>query len=153
MFESQAAFSDKSNATKRITGTLDYAEKGFSDDQAALLRNRTMVQSLLTLICRVQRSKNAKGREGVVAKFFADFLMELGRQVELGQKATDLDYLTFQRTVNANVKAGRKTRQEVLLRKLLAHDPTFVNALDAAALAEAGVDRAIKERGEKSSSW
>jgi hypothetical protein len=147
LFESQAAFSAKSNAAKRITGALDYAENGFTDEQAALLRNRTMVQSLLTLICRVQRSRNAWGRESVVAKFFAQFITELGRQVELGQKATDLAYLRFQRTVNANVKVGAQTRQEILLRKLLAHDPTFVDAFDAAALAEAGVDKAIRELG------
>jgi len=38
----------------------------------------------------------------------------LSRQVELGHEATDSDYLTFQRTVNANVKSGAKTRQQIL---------------------------------------
>lgn len=147
LFESQASFSDKSNVAKRISGALAYVEKGFSDQQAALLRNRTLVQSLLTLVCRIQRSKSANGRESVIADYFENFLGELSHQVELGQKATDPDYLRFQRTVNANVKTGAQTRQEVLLRKLLAYDPSFVDALDSVALAEAGIDRAIRERG------
>lgn len=147
LFESQSAFSDKSNAAKRIANALDYADRGFNDEQAAVLRNRTIAQSLLTLICRIQRSQNAAGRETAVAEFFVAFIRELGRQVELGNKATDPDYLRFQRTVSANVKAGAQIRQEILLRKLLVHDPAFVDAFDAAALAEAGIAKAIKDRG------
>lgn len=147
VFESQAAFSASSNTAKRITEALDYANKGFTSEQAGWLRNRTMVQSLLTLICRVQRSKKAAGRESTIAAFMVDFLQELSRQVDLGQKATDPDYLAFQRTVNANVKTGARTRQEVLLRKLLAYEPAFVDAFDAAALAETGLDRAIRDQG------
>lgn len=147
VFESQAAFSNRSNAAKRITAALDYAHTGFNDYQAGLLRNRTMVQSLLTLICRVQRSKKSAGREDTIATFMVDFLLQLNRQVELGQNATDTDFLAFQRTVSANVKSGARTRQEILLRKLLAYEPAFVDAFDAAALAETGLDRAIRDQG------
>lgn len=43
-------------------------------------------------------------------------MAELSRQVELGQEATDADYISFQRTVNANVRSGARTRQEQALR-------------------------------------
>jgi hypothetical protein len=149
LFESQASFSKDSNTAKRIASALDYAERGFSDEQAALLRNRTMVQSLLTLICRLQRSRSARGQEATVAKFFMHFMQELRRQVELGRGATDSDFLDFQRTVSANVKTGAQTRQAILLRKLLAYDPKFADGLDAGALAEAGLSGAIKALGNE----
>ena len=52
-----------------------------------------------------------------ILEFVEHFLKELKTQVELGQAATDYDYIRFQRTVNANVKAGPRIRQEILLRK------------------------------------
>jgi hypothetical protein len=39
--------------------------------------------------------------------------------MELGQKATDPDYLEYQRTISANIKAGARIRHEIMLRKLL----------------------------------
>ncbi len=144
VFESQAAFSSRSNVAKRITQALNFVDEGFAEDKAALLRNRTIVQSLLTLVCRLIQSGKAVGYKRKVAEFFEKFLKELNRQVELGQEATDPDYLRFQRTINANIKAGSRIRQEILLRKLLVFDPTFAEMLDPAAIAEGGLQTAIK---------
>lgn len=108
-----------------------------------LLRNRTIVQALLTLIARLIQSGRASGKEAEVATFFSDFMKELNRQVELGQRATDPEYLRFQRTVSANVRTGARTRQEILLRKLLAYDPSFAEMLDPAVAAESGIQTAI----------
>lgn len=142
VFESQAAFSAQSNAAKRLISALDFANNGFSDN-ASLLRNRTIVQSLLTLVCRLIQSPKAQGQEKRVADFFVEFLKELNKQVEMGQTATDTDYLEFQRTISANIKSGARIRHEVLLRKLLASDPTFVEMLDPAAIAESGIRAAV----------
>lgn len=142
VFESQASFSARSNVAKRLTQALDFVDRGFVD--SAGLRNRTVVQSLLTLVCRLVRCGKATGTESRVAAFFHSFLRELGRQVELGQRGTDADYLLFQRTVNANLKSGSELRQAILLRKLLSFDAGFSDLLDPAAFAESGLQTAIK---------
>ena len=87
---------------------------------------------------------------------FTTFLHELNRQVELGQNATDRDYLEFQRTINANIKEGARIRHQILIRKFLAHDPEVANLLDPASIAEsvnkkeiaAVADPIIKRVGE-----
>ena len=108
-----------------------------------MFRNRTIAQSVLTLICRLIQSGGSAGKEKQVASFFDSFLKELGHQVELGQRATEPDYLLFQRTVNANIRTGARIRQEFLLRKLLEFDPAFVDMFDAAAVAASGLQTAI----------
>ncbi|HBR58083.1 MAG TPA: hypothetical protein DEA22_11555 [Blastocatellia bacterium] len=74
-------------------------------------------------------------------------MSELSRQVELGQKATDTDYLDFQRTVNANVKSGARTRQSILLRKLFQREPSFFTALKHTASLAEGMNSTIASRG------
>jgi hypothetical protein len=143
VFESQSAFSADSNVAKRIKAALDSVHTGFDQNGARLLRNRTIVQSLLTLVCRLAQSEKVQGHEHRVRKFFLEFLEELNKQVELGQRATDPDYLEFQRTVNANIKGGARIRQRILLRKLLASDPSFADLLDSAAVIETGLKGAI----------
>ena len=145
VFESQAAFSPSSNVGKRLRAALDFVDKGFDDDTGRVLRNRTVVQSLLTLTCRLLQSGNIGGQEKRIATFFISFLQELNKQVELGQNAKDVDYLEFQRTVNANIRGGARIRQQTLLRKFLAYDPEFVDLLDPTALAESGIRRGIAE--------
>jgi len=143
VFESQTAFSEQSNIGKRLKSALDFIDKGFGDN-ASLLRNRTVVQSLLTLVCKLVQSTKAQDQEKRVANFFVQFLKELNKQVEMGQRATDTDYLEFQRTVNANIKEGAHVRHDILLRKLLAFEPTFIEILDPAAIAESGMQAAVK---------
>ena len=143
VFESQAAFSPRSNAAKRITRALDFGNRGFRED-TTMLRNRTLVQSFLTLVCRLIQSGEASGKEEEVAQFFERFLDELRRQVELGQRATAPEYLGFQRSVNANLRTGARLRQEFLLRKLLGYNPLFVEMFDAAAVSECGLQTAIR---------
>src|SRR5574341_1806277 len=75
VFESQAGFSAQSNVGKRLTAALDFVAKGFVEN-AALLRNRTIVQSLLTLVCRLIQSSKTVGQEKTVAEFFTNFLKE-----------------------------------------------------------------------------
>ena len=143
VLESQAAFSPSSNVGKRLRATLDFINNGFDDKLARLLRNRTVVQSVLTFTCFLLKSGNISGQEGRIAKFFAGFLKELNRQVELGQSATDRDYREFQATVNANIKDGVRIRQQIILRKFLAHDPEFVDLLDPTAIANSGIKGGI----------
>src|SRR5207249_3030696 len=81
--------------------------------------------------------------------FFEHFMKELAHQVELGQSATDFDYLKFQRSVNANVKAGARTRHEILLRKLFAFDPSVADLFDSATVAESGIEGRVKQLGDE----
>ena len=143
VFESQSQFSTSSNVAKRIKAGLDFVDAGFDQGVGRLLRNRTIVQSLVTLVCRLIQSGKTEGHEGRVREFFMNFLVALNKQVELGQRATDSDYLDFQRTVNANIKEGARIRQQILLRKLLATDPAFVEMIDPAAVVESGLKGAI----------
>ena len=108
-----------------------------------LLRNRTVVQSLLSLVCRLTQSGKVVDHEQGVSKFFLGFLDQLNRQVELGQRATDPEFLEFQRTVNANIKEGARVRQQVLLRKLLASNPGFAEIFDPAVVVESGLKASI----------
>lgn len=140
VFKSQATFSPQSNVAKRLKQTLDFADAGFKE--WALLRNRTVIQSLLTLVCRLVQSGRSTDKEEEIAAFFSSFIKELNRQVELGHRATDPEYLRFQRTINANARTGARTRQEILLRKLLAYNPAFAEMLDPAVAAESGIQTA-----------
>lgn len=139
VFESQSAFSASSSVANRIRAALKFADAGFDDDAARLLRNRTIVQSLLTLVCRLVQSGNAEDHQKRISDFLVRFLGELNKQVELGQEATDPDYLEFQRTVNANIKSGARIRQGILLRNLLATSPEAVEMFDPATVAESGL--------------
>lgn len=141
IFESQAGFSTKSNVAQRLRSTLDYLNIAFSE-KSTVLRNRSIIQSFITLTAKIVESEKAVGKEELLCTFFEDFSSELNRQVELGQKATDTDYLDFQRTVSANIKAGPKIRHSILLRKLLLSNSTWMDILgpDQIALSGLAVD-------------
>ncbi len=62
---------------------------------------------------------------------------------------TGSDYLKFQRSVNANVKAGARTRHEILLRKLFAFDPSVADLFDSATVAESGIEGRVKQLGDE----
>lgn len=144
VFEGQANFPANSNVAKRLQATLDFLDKAF-DRASHHLRNRTIVQSLITLTARLIASGKADGHEHALTIFFDHFMIELSRQVELGQKATDADYLSFQKTVSANVRTGPRIRQEILLRKLITYDPSFSTLLGSAIIAESGLNLQIKK--------
>jgi hypothetical protein len=75
-------------------------------------------------------------------------MAELAEQVEMGQSATDSDYVTFQRSVSANVKGAAKTRQEILLRKLFRIAPELAEIFDPSIIAESGVSGRITNLGD-----
>lgn len=144
VFESQANFSSNSTIGKRLSETVTYLNKAF-DVRNPNLRNRTIVQSLITLCARLLASGAFGGYEKKLAGFFDHFMEELSKQVQLGHRATDQDYLAFQRTVNANIRTGPKIRQQILLRKLLAYDPSAAALFDPTIIVESGLTRAIKQ--------
>jgi hypothetical protein len=65
--------------------------------------------------------------------------LNLAHQVELGRAATDTDYEVFQSTLSANVRAGARTRHEILIRKLFAFDPQIAGLFGPPALAASGL--------------
>jgi hypothetical protein len=146
IFESQKAFSKSSNVAKRLKATFDALDHIFPTKNPQL-RNRSVVQSFATLISRFVEAHAITGNELRIRAFFISFLAELSRQVELGQAATDSDYVRFQRTVNANVKSGVRVRQEVLLRKLAGNDPDLFAGLGTTLAAQAGFNKRIPELG------
>lgn len=141
-FESQKAFSSSSQVAKRINSTLGYLNKAF-DSKSRSLRNRTIVQSIVTLAIRIVASGRSAGSENEFRVFTEDFVNELSRQVELGKDATDPDYLEFQRSISANVRGTAKTRHEILLRKLLGANPSFAAILGPAAVTESGIPQDV----------
>lgn len=146
-FESQASFSSKSKVAQRLREIFDYLDNVFPQ-RHPILRNRTIVQSFATLAARLVASGNAADYESQLRAFFESFMQELSRQVELGQEATDFDYIAFQRSVNANVRTGARTRQEIFLRKLMMFDPGFAELFDPTVVAESGLTGEIKKTGE-----
>lgn len=147
LFESQAAFSSQSAVAKRIRATLAYLHKAFPSKSTAL-RNRSIVQSVITLASRVVATARGAGHEADFKKFIEHFIAELSKQVELGLSATDSDYIAFQRSVNANVREGAKTRHEILLRKMFRTNPALATIFDPSMVAEAGVAGEIQRLGE-----
>lgn len=144
VLESSKNFSSKSKSAQRIKTSLDVLD-GLSTDQKHRFRNRTVVQSALTLTCRLV--DNVKGKPSAIASlgaFFLQFLTELNRQIELGNRAIDNDYLEFQRTVNANVRKGARIRQVILTRKLLSAFPQMAESLDSIAISEVASTSSMK---------
>ena len=132
VFKAHTSFSPQSSAAKRVNEALKYLHGNFPEPFKPF-RNRTIVQSILTLVCHLRESGMKQEQEKFLKKFIEFFLGELRKQVELGQEATDPDFLAFQRTVNANVKSGPRTRQTILLRKLFRRYPDFLSALSQSA--------------------
>ena len=145
-FVAQMAFSDSSNVAKRLRQTLDTLDLIVTQKDSRL-RNRTIVQSLCTFVLSMASSETARSRAAELGRFFDFFLDELARQVELGQEATDKDFIQFQTTVNANVRSGPQTRQNILLRKLLVRDPTFADLFGSESIAGSGLDEEINRLG------
>jgi hypothetical protein len=147
VFEAQSTFSTTSAAAKRLRAGLDFLATAFPTTNP-LLKNRTVVQSVISLACRLVATGNAAGLEKKFGSFIHHFMSQLSHQVELGQAATDYDFIRFQKSINANVKAGARTRQEILLRKAFMHDPAVAAVFDPSALVESGLTGRIKELGE-----
>lgn len=144
VFEAQSNFSPTSAVGKRLRATLDFLAAAFPK-ASPLLKNRTIVQSIINLACRLVATGNSAGLEKRFADFVQHFMSELSHQVELGQAASDYDFIRFQKSINANVKAGARTRQEILLRKAFMHDPDVAAAFDPIALVESGLTGRVKE--------
>ncbi len=138
IFESQSSFSVTSAVGQRIRAALDLLTAAFKD-HGATLRTRTIVQSLVTLMCKLVATGRHAGSEARIRKFFETFVTQLAEEVEKGQAATDSDYTSFQRSVNANVKGGAKTRHEILLRKLFRLAPELADLFDPSIVAQTGV--------------
>lgn len=146
-FTANASFSAASNNGKRLKRTFEFLDRIFPS-RNPVLRNRSTVQSFATLAAKIVAENRDEGCEERLLAFFEHFGKQLSAQVELGQHATDRDYLEFQRTLSANVKAGPKIRHQILLRKLLIFDPTSVEFLGATAIVESGLQADITRIGE-----
>lgn len=142
VFLSQANFAATSAIAKRIKAALDFLNTAFKN-KGSSLHTRTIVQSLITLTCRLDATGRSAGHEVELRKFFEAFMAQLAEQVEMGQAATDSDYLSFQGSVNANVRGGARTRQEIMLRKLFRISPRVAEIFDPSIIAESGVSGRI----------
>lgn len=121
-------FARDSNTGGLLTATFNFLDQTFST-RDSMLRNRSTIQSIATLAYKIVEVKQAPGCESRFHDFCQHFGRELTNQIELGTKASDPDYLEFQRTISANIKAGARIRHEILIRKLLVFDPGFVSFL------------------------
>lgn len=147
VFTEQVVFATNSAIGKRVKSALDFLNRSFKS-KGGSLRTRTIVQSLISLTCKLVATGRSAGHETQLRKFFEDFMAELAEQVEMGQGATDSDYVMFQRSVNANVRGAARTRQEILLRKLFRIAPDLADIFDAAIIAESGVAGRITALGD-----
>ncbi len=146
-FESQASFSDKSQTARRLLQACEYLDRVFPE-KSQILRNRTVVQSFATVVAKIVQIGRGNGREKALKAFLEAFTNELAEQVELGLNATDKDYIEFQRSINANVRTGPRTRHRILLRKMFAFDPSFAEVFEATELAGADFPGHIAELAE-----
>jgi Protein of unknown function DUF262 len=142
-----AKFSDDSNTGKLLTATFDFLDRAFPD-RDPMLRNRSTIQSIATLASKIIEANQNPGCESRFLAFCQHFGKELAQQIELGHKATDSDYLEFQRTISANIKAGARNRHEILLRKLLLFDPNFVEFLAPESVVASNMNADVTRLGE-----
>ncbi len=147
VFDANDSFVATSAVAKRISKAMEFLAVAFPRVEAGL-KNRTIVQSVITLACQLVATRRQQGLERKFAKFIRSFLEELSRQVELGQAATDLDYIRFQRTVSANLKTGARTRNEILLRKAFLFDRSIADAFGPMAVATSGIELRVADLGE-----
>ncbi|MBW4721308.1 DUF262 domain-containing protein [Saccharothrix obliqua] len=138
-FLSNTAFSHSSAIARRVKSALDLLVEVFPE-KSAVLKQRSMIQSIITLVCHLQEAGMADDQVPTLKEFIERFSGELARQVELGAAATDYDYMAFQRTVNANTKSGVRQRHEVLLRKLFAAHPDFFSVVNRSS----GLEEALR---------
>jgi hypothetical protein len=136
VFEAQKNFSEKSQVASRIKGALDFLASAIPDKSNAF-RSRSMTQSFITMICQLYGKDELKGKEAKIAMFAETFVSGLASEVEKGQAASDSDFISFQKSINANVKTGPVIRDRVLLRKLFQFDPAFLESADPDAAAAA----------------
>jgi Protein of unknown function DUF262 len=146
VFEANSNFSTTSAAAKRIRAALDSLDNAFQKREASL-RSRTIAQSLITLTAKLVGTDAATGSEDELRLFYEQFSRELSRQVELGQAATDSDYVIFQRSVNANVRTGAKTRHEIFLRKLLSKSPRLATLFGPTIIIQSGTSSRVDQLG------
>lgn len=147
VFLAQVGFAPTSAVAKRIKTALDFLQKAFRG-KGSSLRTRTIVQSLITLTCKLVDTGRWQGLESQFRKFFETFMTELAEEVEKGQMATDSDYVTFQRSVNANVRGGARIRQEIMLRKLFRIATEVADVFDPSVIAQSGVSGRIADLGD-----
>lgn len=141
-YETNKAFSTTSKVAKRIMKSLDFLSLAIPP-HAAILRSRSLTQSMITLACRLMENGATDSDANAFGRFAEKFASDLSRQVELGHDATDPGMLQFQRTINANVRTGPKTRHTILLRKLFEYDPHFTEHFDTLAIKLSGTDKEI----------
>jgi hypothetical protein len=72
LFESQSGFSSRSKVGQRLTETFDFLNRMFPG-RSPLLKNRTVVQSLATLVSKIISTGKAKRQENRLRKFFRAF--------------------------------------------------------------------------------
>lgn len=146
-FEAHTTFPTSSAVAKRTKKALTILHNQM-DRPAAHLRNRTMVQSLVTMTCHLLRAGVPDKKFKEVAGFAEEFGRELARQVELGKAATDHDYIDFQRTVNANLRSGAAIRNTILLRKLFRKHPDLYSVMSEGSAVAQGVEADIQGRAD-----
>lgn len=76
VFLANAAFAATSAVAKRINAALDFLQRAFKN-KGSSLRTRTIVQSLITLTCRLVATGRSAGLEPQLCKFFDTFMAEL----------------------------------------------------------------------------
>ena len=126
---------------------LELLHNAFKNNGAAL-RTRTIVQSLITLTCKLAATGRCQGLEKDIHQFYEAFIKELVQQIKMGQSASDSDYLKFQHSVNANIRGGAKARHEIMLRKLFRLSPPLADMFDPSIIAESGASGRISNLGD-----
>ena len=143
LFTAQKNFSAKSAVAQQLDNTFTFLETAFPE-KTPFLRNRSFIQSVITLASALVATGNAVGKEKRCNSFIGWFFSELSKQVELGLEATDPDFIAFQRSVNANLRTGGKDRHRILVRKLIGFDPQLASVFDPEEMLESGVKSEIK---------
>ena len=148
VFETNSKFSDTSAAAKRIEKALKLLHEIFPTKNK-YLKNRTLIQSTVTTVCHLYSTGVASPDKKTLRSFFEWFFQQLRDQVELGQNATDHDFIAFQRTVNANVRSGARTRLNILLKKLFQQHPAFLHDLSKSPSLREGIKADCAELGKQ----
>lgn len=128
LFERQSGFSPASRIARNLDATLDFLERAFPEKNEAL-RDRSFVQSVLTLASQLVAGGQSDGQEAAFGKFVTEFHNERARYGKLLTDNADQDFVRFNSILTGKTLENAKIRHEILVRKMGVAQPALVTLL------------------------
>jgi len=123
LFEQQSGFSPSSAVAQNLNETFVFCEEAFKERTEAL-RDRSFVQSVITLASHLVAGGFSDGQQVSFARFVVNFHNERVKHKKGDQQSTDQDYMQFNNcSARGRVIGAVKLRHEIFLKKMSIMEP------------------------------